>query len=220
MDEDENIDPVEQMNNEGPTQPAPAIDYQKMFESMQQTNAQLMQQNQQLAVTVQQVANRPVTTPVNEPDPFAAFNPETKAALKAALDSQAKQFSTQLAQTQAQFANMSLEQEAASIALTPGLTAEQITRAQNIFRGNRAKNIPIMAAECIDVVLGADFRAGKIKIGDRAPPTTLNGGSRPPAPKPPPANLSKLSRREQIKFYESMEGFHDVRIEGITDNEE
>lgn len=222
MDED-NIDPAQEMLAEGGTGTPPAVDYQKMFEEMQKQNAALAQQNQQLAVTVQQVAQRPVQTvqQTNEPDPFAAFNPETKAALKAALDAQSKGFEQRLAQTQQQFANMSLEQEAASIAATPGLTPEQIKRAQDIFRGNRAKGIPINGTECIDVVLGADFRAGKIAIGQRNAPPVITGGSRgaPPATRQT-ANTDKMSLKDQIKYYESMEGFDDARIVGIVDNED
>lgn len=225
MDEDDTVDPAAEMLNEGtpPTSQA-AVDYQKMFEEMQKQNAALAQQNQQLAVTVQQVAARPaMQQPVqNTPDPFAAFAPETAAALKGALDAQAAQFKQQLAQTQQQFANMSLEQEAASIAITPGLTPDQIKRAQDIFRGNRSKGIPINATECIDVVMGQDFRAGKINLGtQRGAPPVINGGSRPPAPATRnTANVDKMSLKEQIKYYESMEGFDSVRIEGIVDNED
>lgn len=225
MDENETVDPAAEMLNEGtPPTSQTAVDYQKMFEEMQRQNAALAQQNQQLAVTVQQVAARPVMQqPVqNTPDPFAAFAPETAAALKGALEQQAAAFKQQLEQTQQQFANMSLEQEAASIALTPGLTPDQAKRAQDIFRGNRSKGIPINATECIDVVLGADFRAGKINIGNRQPPPVITGGSRG-TPQPATrntANVDRMSFKEQIKYYESMEGFDSVRIEGIVDNED
>lgn len=223
MDED-NVDPAAEMLNEGGTgTPAPAIDYQKMYEATQAQNTQLAAQNQQLAITVQQVAQRPVQTVAAQPvnDPFKDFAPETAAALKAALDHQAKQFQSQLQQTQQQFANMSLEQEAASIAAIPNLTPEQIKRAQDIFRGNRAKGIPINATECVDVVLGADFRAGKINIGTRTPPATIVGGSRGQTPAArTSANTSKMSLKDQIKYYESMDGFDDARIVGIVDNDE
>lgn len=218
--DDDNNDPVQEMLNEG-APPAPAIDYQKLFEATQAQNAALMQQNQQLAVTVQQVAARPVNQqPTNVPDPFAAFNPETKAALQAALDYQSKGFEQKLQQTQAQFAGMALEQEAASIAAIPNLTPDQITRAQAIFRGNRAKGIPIRGEECVDVVLGADFRAGKIAIGQRNAPAVINGGSRTQAPTTTrqPANFDKLSRKEQIKLYEADEALHEAPIKGIWDD--
>lgn len=222
MDGDENVDPVADMLAEGGTGTPPAtVDYQKLYEQMQQQNAQIMQQNTQLAQTVQQVAARPVIQQSNTPapDPFAAFNPETAAALKQALDQQAAQFKQQLATTQQQFAGMALEQEAASIAVTPGLTPDQIKRAQDIFRGNRSKGIPINAAECIDVVLGADFRAGKINLGQRGAPPVINGGSRTPAPaKARPANFEKMSLKQQIVHYESDENLHNEPIKGIWDD--
>lgn len=218
MEPDDTVDPAAEMLNEG-APPAPAVDYQKMFETMQQQNAQLAQQNANLAQTVQQVASRPIQSSIPAPDPFAAFNPETAAALKAALDQQARGFEQRLASTQQQFAGMALEQEAASISATPGLTQEQVKRAQDIFRGNRAKGIPINASECIDVVLGADFRAGKINIGQRGAPPVINGGSRSiVAGKPRAANFDKLSRVEQIKQYEADEDLHDTPIKGFWDD--
>lgn len=214
-------DPAAEMLNEG-APPPPPIDYQKMFETMQAQNAQLMQQNQQLAVTVQQVATRPITPQPqqNTPDPFAAFNPETAAALKLALEQQAAGFKQQLAQTQQQFASMSLEQEAASISAIQGLTPEQVKRAQDIFRGNRSKGIPINASECVDVVLGADFRAGKITLGQRnAPPAVITGGSRPTNPAArQTVNVDKLSLSEQIKLYEANADLHEAPIRGIWDD--
>lgn len=225
LDENGNevVDPAAEMLNEG-GHPAPPVDYQKMFESMQAQNTQLMQQNQQLAVTVQQVAQRPVVqAPVQQSavDPFAAFNPETAAALKGALDLQAKSFQQQLANTQQQFAGMQLETEAASISVIPGLTPDQVKRAQDIFRGNRSKGIPINASECVDVVLGADFRAGKVMLGSRGAPATMTGGSRAPSANTRQSTgVNNLSRKEQIAHYESMEGFDDARIVGIVDNED
>lgn len=228
LDENGNeiIDPAQEMLAEGGTgTPVPAVDYQKMFEEMQKQNAALAQQNQHLAVTVQQVAQRPIQTQptVNQPDPFAAFNPETAAALKAALEQQQKGFEQKLAQTQQQFAGMALEQEAASISATPGLTPDQIKRAQDIFRGNRSKGIPINATECIDVVLGADFRAGKINLGNRNAPPVINGGSRGvpnTSVTRQTANVDNLSLKDQIKYYENIEGFDSARIVGIVDNED
>lgn len=216
--EDNGSDPAAEMIAEGGAgTPPPAVDYQKLFEDMQRQNAQIMQQNQQLAQTVQQVAARPVMQHNTQPadDPFAKFQPETAAALKAALESQAKGFEQKLAETQQRFAGMALEQEAASISAIPGLTPDQIKRAQDIFRGNRAKGIPINTTECVDVVLGADFRAGKINIGSRNAPAVITGGSRgTPSINRQAVNIDKMSLKEQIKYYEKMEGFDEARIQG------
>lgn len=220
MDDNDNVDPAQEMLNEGAPTPPP-IDYQKMYEAVQAQNAQIMQQNAQLAQTVQQVAARPIIQQqaTNQPDPFAAFNPETAAALKGALDVQSKGFQQQLAQVTQQFSGMQLETEAASIAAIPNLTPDQITRAQAIFRGNRSKGIPINAAECVDVVLGADFRAGKIAIGQRNAPAVITGGSKQPAPaKNKPVNFDNMTLKQQIAHYESDENLHKERIVGFWDD--
>lgn len=225
MDEEDNVDPTAEMLNEGgsgtPVTQQPPIDYQKMFEAMQQQNAQLVAQNAQLAQTVQQVANRPVTVqqPVNQPDPFEAFDDNTKKALKGVIDTMNNNFKQQLSQHQQQFANMALEQEIAQIAAIPNLTADQIKRAQDIFRGNRAKGIPINAQESVDVVIGQDFRAGKVNLGNRAPPPALTGGGRPPVPaKARPANFDKMSRKEQIAHFEADDALHSTPIQSIWDD--
>lgn len=223
--EEDNVDPAQEMLNEGapPANQVQPIDYQKMFEAQQAQMQQVMQQNAQLAQTVQQVAARPVIqqAPVNQPDPFAAFNPETAAALKAALEQQNQQFKQTLQQQEQRFAGMALEQEAAGIAAMPGLNADQIKRAQDIFRGNRAKGIPINAAECVDVVIGQDFRAGKVNIGNRAPPATIPGGSRQPAPpKARPTNFDNMSRKQQIAHFESDDAIHNAPIQGFWENDD
>ena len=224
MEEDDKVDPAQEMLNEG-APPAPPIDYQKMFEAMQAQNAQLAQQNAQLAQTVQQVANRPVVAqPVAAPvaDPFADFEPTTAKALKGVIDTMNNNFKQQFQQQEQRFQHLTLEQEAAQIATMQGLTADQIKRAQDIFRGNRAKGIPINAAECVDVVIGQDFRAGKVNLGNqnRGAPAALTGGARPPAPvKARPANFDRMSRAEQIKHYESDDNLHNTPIAGFWEED-
>ena len=226
MDGDE-IDPAAEMLNEGaPPAANSAVDYQKMFETMQAQNAQLAQQNAQLAQTVQQVAARPVQQQQPVHDPFEAFDDKTKAALKSVIDAQNNNFQQQFRQQEQQFKGMQLETEVAAIAATPGLTPEMVKQAQDIFRGNRAKGVPVLANEVVDMVIGAAIRNGTFKgtIPQQhqqrgTAPNTLTGGSRPPGPtKARPANFDRMSRKDVIAHYESDDALHDTPIQGIWDD--
>ncbi len=224
MDDDE-IDPAQEMLNEGAPPPpaAPAIDYQKMYEAMQAQNAQIMQQNAQLAQTVQQVAARPIAPAVAAPDPFAAFDDKTAAALRSVVEAQNNNFKQQFAAQEQNFKGMQLKAEADSIA-GMNLDPEIAKRAQAIFIGNRNKGVPLTAAEAADFAIGEAVRNGTFKgtvpgQHQNRGPATIPGGSRTPAPtKNRPANFDKMSRKEQIAHYESDENLHSAPIQGIWDD--
>lgn len=231
MDED-NTDPAQEMLNEGGTgTPAPAVNYQQMFEAMQQQNAQLAQQNANLAQTVQQVAARPVMQQqiANTPDPFDVFDDKAKTALKAVIEQQNASFKQQFQQQEQRFSNMQLEAEANSIAAMPGLDPEITKYAQAVFKGNRAKGIPLTASEAVDFAIGQAIRNGTFKgtvpsahQTRGAPPTVLPGGGRPPVPpKARPTNFDGMSRKQQIAHLESDESIHNAPIQGFweTDND-
>lgn len=223
MDGDE-ITPEDEMIAEGGTgTPTPAVDYQKMFETMQAQNAALAAQNAQLAQTVQQVAARPVVQqPVNVPNPLDAFDDKAKAALQAVIDQQNANFKAQFAQQEQRFAGMALEQEANSIAAIPNLDPAIAKRAQEVFKQERARGVPLNASNAVDFAIGEAVRNGTFKGNvpsqhqNRAPNTLVGGGRPPAAPKARPANFDRMSRTEQIKHFESDDNIHNTPLGGMN----
>ncbi len=222
------VDPAEEMANEGGTgTPPAAVDYQKLFEQQQLQMQQMAQQNAQLAQTVQQVAQRPAYAPqqVAQPDPFDKFDSNTAAALKAVTDSMNKQFEQKFAQQQQQFQSMQVEAEVNSITslINDPVIAK---RAQEVFRAERARGVPLNASNAVDFAIGEAVRNGTFRgnvptqnqrVG--SPPSVIPGGSRAPvSAKPRPVNFDAMSRKQQIAHLESDESIHSANIQGFWED--
>lgn len=201
-------DPAAEMLAEGGTGTPPAtIDYQKLYEQAQaQIAIQTQQTNQALALAQQQhVAHLQSQNTITPPaaDPFAAFAPETQAALKAVTENLKTQFNTELTATKQQLQAFQINTAIEQIATKTNNPA-LAKRAQEIYAGHAAKGLPLTQDDAVKFAIGEAVANGTYVVPQRTAPNVITGGSRQPAntQHTRPANFEYMSRMEQNDILE------------------
>jgi hypothetical protein len=179
--------------------PPPAIDYAKLYAEQQAQNVIMQQQisqslaaQQQLIAQQQQSAQQPNT----QPDPYAAFAPDTAAAMRAVADNIQKGFEQKLAQRDQQFTQ--LQQETAFAGAASKHPAAIVERAKQIFAGMAKNGTPLNTADAVRFAVGEAVEAGTYAPMQRQlPPSVIPGGSRQPVTTGRPANFDTLPWKQQ-----------------------
>lgn len=207
-------------------QPAPTVDYQKLFEDQRaQSQAQqaVMQQqlNQALALAqsaqqTQYVGPAQATAPVS--DPYAGFDEATAKALRGVVGNIEATFKQQMAATNQELHNLKASNAGNQIAMLAGPNANPIVLqyAQKLHTNLQSKGVPVTAQEVYDMAYGQAVREGKIQASapqqQYGQPPVLTGGSRQPVTRNRPVHFDNLPLKEQVKLMEAEPGFHDTEF--------